>query len=188
MRLALDNPQLGAELGERHCGALVVADHGPQLGKLDLSGGELGTGPFELLAKVQGLAPPPERIIAGGLDLGELGGDGSGLTVQGDPHRGKCAPFKLALLRLTCWWRGGLDLGELVHKLDRGQGLNGARYLVAKGLDCGKRQHPSGARWGLHLLGAWCLPGGDPPADCAGVHPEGGSGGLDGIAAEHGGT
>ncbi len=64
--LTLDGAEL-AKLAKCDRGPGVALDDGAELGKLDLSGGELCAHLVELLARVQGLAPPPERIIAGGL-------------------------------------------------------------------------------------------------------------------------
>ena len=59
--------------------ALDLRELCAELRGLDLRGGELGAHLVELLAKVQSFAPPPKGIIAGGLDLAGLCGDGCGL-------------------------------------------------------------------------------------------------------------
>ena len=51
----LDHAELCAELPERHRCPGVVPDHGAELCKLDLSGGELCAHLVELLATVPGL-------------------------------------------------------------------------------------------------------------------------------------
>ncbi len=71
--MALDN---GAELGGL---ALDLHELCEKLRGLELRGGELGAHLVELLATVQSFAPPPERIIPGGLDVAGLCGDGCGL-------------------------------------------------------------------------------------------------------------
>jgi hypothetical protein len=200
----LDGAELRAKVRERHGGALVVLDNGAELRGLpldlrelcaelrglDLRGNHLCAGLVELLAKVQSFAPPPKGIIPGGLDLVGLCGDGCGLLCgerdQGGPELpglvvqldGERHPFRLGGMRRQTRRAGGvLDLHRRIREL--WHWLDCARHLGPQSLDRGKRHRPGWPGWGLHLLCPLDLPGGDPPADGAGLDPEGGGGGFD---------
>jgi hypothetical protein len=204
----LDGAELRAKVRERHGGALVVLDNGAELRGLALDlrelcaelrglalcGNHLCAGLVELLAKVQSFAPPPKGIIPGGLDLVGLCGDGCGLLCgerdQGGPELpglavqldGEGHPFRLGgmpldLRRRTRKAGGVLDLHRRIREL--WHWLDCARHLGPQSLDRGKRHRPGWPGWGLHLLCPLDLPGGNPPADGAGLDPEGGGGGFD---------
>ena len=186
--MVLDN---GAELRGL---ALDLRELGAELRGLDLRGGELGAHLVELLAKVQSFAPPPKGIIAGGLDLAGLCGDGCGLAGgkrdQGGPELpglavqldGERHPFRLwgmPLDRRRTRKAGGV--------LDRAP-CNVKRKVRAELIDRGGWYAPSVTVGGAMLVCPRQAACGKVAANGAGVAPGGLCGLVNGVVSRlHGG-